>query len=165
MPDKELNFSELFESSKNTLACDTPRHASHATPEQRQAVQNTHYIENISFDTIDPVPKSYKSAGTNSASLRRFRNHFGKIKSCIDLHGYNKEPAVEELNDHIKQCRSEGIPYFLVIFGKGLSSQEGPVLKKIICSYMIASPEILAYEFAMPKDGGDGAAYVMLKKR
>ena len=162
MPDKELNFSELFESSKNTSACDTP---SHATAEQRQAVQNAHYIGDIPFDTIDPVPKSYKNAGTNSASLRRFRNHFGKIKSCLDLHGYKKEPAVEALNEHIKQCRSDEIPYFLVIFGKGLSSQGGPVLKKTICSYMIASPEILAYEFATPKDGGDGAAYVMLKKR
>ncbi len=162
MSDKELNFSELFENSKSKSACDTP---SHATVERGQAVQNAYYIENIPFDTIDPVPKSYKNTGTNSASLRRFRNHFGKIKSCMDLHGYTRTAAVEALNDHIKQCRSEGIPYFLVIFGKGLSSQGGPVLKNTICSYMIASPEILAYEFAMPKDGGDGAAYVMLKKR
>ena len=161
MSNKELNFRELFENPKNTLACDT---SSHAAVEQ-QAVQNAYYIENISFDIIDQVPKSYKSTGTNSASLRRFRNHFGKIKLCLDLHGYTRTPAIEILISHIKECQSKGIPYFLVIFGKGLSSPGGPVLKKTICSYMIASPEILAYEFAMPKDGGDGAAYVMLKKR
>ena len=162
MSDKELNFSELFESSKNTLACDKSGHS--AAAKQQQAVQNAYYIENIPFDIIDPIPRSYKSTGTNSASLRRFRNHFGKIKSCLDLHGYTRTPAIETLIDHIRQCRNKGIAYFLVIFGKGLSSPREPVLKKIICSYMIASPEILAYEFAMPKDGGDGAAYVMLKK-
>ena len=162
MPDQELNFSELFESSKNTLAGDTPIHA---TAKQRQAVQNAYYIENISFDIIDPVPRSYKSIGTNSASLRRFRNHFGKLKSCLDLHGHTRIPAINMLIDHIRQCQIGGIPYFLVIFGKGLSSPGEPVLKKTVCSYMIANPEILAYEFAMPKDGGDGAAYVMLKKR
>ena len=162
MSDKELNFSELFENSKKTLACDA---LGRAAVDQRQAVQNTYYIENISFDIIDQVPKSYKSTGTNSASLRRFRNHFGKIKSCLDLHGYTRTSAIEVLNDHIKQCQSERIPYFLVIFGKGLSSPGGSILKRTICSYMIASPEILAYEFAMPKNGGNGAAYVMLKKR
>ncbi len=162
MSDKELNFSELFESSKNTLACDKSRHSA---TKQQQAVQNAYYIENIPFDIIDPIPRSYKSTGINSASLRRFRNHFGKIKSYLDLHGYTRTLAMEMLIDHIKQCHSERVPYFLVIFGKGLSSSGEPVLKKTICSYMIASPEILAYEFAIPKDGGNGAAYVMLKKR
>ena len=162
MSDKELNFSELFESSKNTSACNT---LSHATAGQRQAVQNAYYIENIPFDIIDPVPTSYKSTGTNNASLRRFRNHFGKLKSTLDLHGYTRTVAIEMLINHIKRCQSDRMSYFLVIFGKGLSSPGKPVLKKIICSYMIASPEILAYEFAMPKDGGNGAAYVMLKKR
>ena len=162
MSDKELNFSELFESSKSTLACDKSRHPA---AKQQQAVQNTYYIENITFDIIDPAPTFYKSTGINSASLRRFRNHFGKMKSCLDLHGHTRTLAIEMLVNHIKQCQSNRIPYFLVVFGKGLSSSGKPVLKITVCSYMIASPEILAYKFAMPKDGGNGAAYVMLKKR
>ena len=162
MSDKELNFRELFESSKNTSACDKSRHFA---TKQRQAVQNAYYIENIPFDIIDPVPTSYKSTGVNGASLRRFKGHFGKIKSCLDLHGHTRIPAIEMLINHIKQCQSDRTPYFLVIFGKGLSSPGKPVLKITVCSYMIANPKILAYEFAMPKDGGNGAAYVMIKKR
>ena len=162
MSDKELNFSELFESYKSASAGDKSRHFA---AEQRQAAQNAYYIENIPFDIIDPAPTSYKSIGINSASLRRFRSHFGKMKSSLDLHGHTRTLAIEMLVNHIKQCQGNRVPYFLVIFGKGLSSPGKPVLKITVCSYMIASPEILAYKFAMPKDGGNGAAYVMLKKR
>lgn len=162
MSDKELNFSELFENSKTVQGGNTSAYASEA---HRQPVRDAHYIENMSFHIIDPIPRFYKQTGINNASLRLFKKNYKKLKSRIDLHGYTRVPAIEALIAHIKQCQSKGTLYFLVIFGKGLSSPEGPVLKKTICSYMIDCPEVLAYEFANPRDGGDGAAYVMLRKR
>ena len=162
MSDKESNFSELFENSKVEQGGNT---SAYATEAHRQPIADAHYIENISFRTIDPIPKFHKRTGINNASLRQFKKNYDKVKPCLDLHGYTREAAIKALIAHIGQCQSEDILYFLVIFGKGLSSPREPVLKKTICSCMIACQEVLAYEFAKPKDGGDGAAYVMLRKR
>ena len=163
MSDKKLNFSELFENSKTTQV----RSPSITTidKEQLHAVDD-YYIENISFNIIHPIPKSHKKAGVNSATLRRFKRNYDTIKVySIDLHGYTRLPAIKAISNYIAQCQNKGILYFLVIFGKGLSSPQPPLLKKIICSYLISCREVLAYEFAVPGDGGDGAAYVMLRRR
>ena len=162
MSDKESNFSELFENSKAEQGGNA---SVHTIEMHRQPAGNAHYIENISFHIIDPIPRFHKRIGINNASLRQFKKHCNKIKSCLDLHGYTRTVAIKAFIAYIEQCQSEGILYFLVIFGKGLSSPGEPVLKKTICSYMIACQEVLAYEFAKYKDGGDGAAYVMLRKR
>ena len=163
MSDKKSNFSELFENSKTMQDCSTSTGAiDKAHP---QSICDAYYIENISFDIINSPPESYKAPGTNTASLRQFKKNQERIKSRKDLHGYTRKAAIKALATHIAQCQSKDILYFIVIFGKGLSSPQEPVLKKTVCSYLIACPEVLAYEFAKPRDGGDGAAYVMLKKR
>ena len=158
MSDKESNFSELFENSKTEQA----RSATHEV--QRQPTRNAHYIGDIPFKVINPIPKFHKRTGVNQASLRQFKKNQNNLKACLDLHGYTQEPAIQKLANYIGQCQNEDICYFLVIFGKGLSSSGEPVLKKVVCSYMVACEEVLAYEFAKAKDGGDGAAYVMLRK-
>ena len=164
MSDKESKFSELFENSKTEQDCNISTDVELKEP--TRSIPATHYIENIDFDIIDPFPKSHKKSAVNSASLRRFKKNYSTIKKhSIDLHGYTRRPAIEELVRYIVQCQEKGILYFLVIFGKGLSSPQQPVLKQTVCSYLIQCQEVLAYEFAKPGDGGDGAAYVMLKKR
>ena len=164
MSDKKLNFSELFENSKTTQV--RPPSITTIDKEQLHAVGDDYYIENISFNIIDSIPKSHKKAGVNSASLRRFKRNYDTIKGhSLDLHGYTRLPAIKAVSRYIAQCQSKGILYFLVIFGKGLSSPQPPLLKKIICSYLISCREVLAYEFAAPSDGGDGAAYVMLRRQ
>ena len=163
MSDKESNFSELFENSKTVQGCDTSTDTDDKA--HPQPTRDAYYIENISFDIIEPIPRSHKKPGTNKASLRQFKKNQDRIKSRKDLHGYTRLPAIQALTEHIAQCQSEDILYFLVIFGKGLSSPQEPIIKKTVCSYLIACPEVLAYEFAKPRDGGDGAAYVMLRKR
>ena len=163
MSDKELNFSELFEKSK-TKPRRNPTTGT-VSKQNPQPIYDAHYIENIPFD-IDAIPKSYQKDGVNRASLRRFKKNYSIIKAhSIDLHHHTRIEAAEALTDYIAQCQNDGISYFLVIFGKGLSSSKKPVLKKIECAYLINYPEVLAYEFAKPGDGGDGAAYVMLRKQ
>ena len=158
MSDKESNFSELFENSK------TKQVQSATNDVQQPPARSAHYIGDIHFDIINPIPKSYEKAGVNRASLRQFKKNQDNLKARLDLHNNTREPAIQKLAAYIGQCQSEDIRYFLVIFGKGRGSSGEPVLKKIICSWMIACEEVLAYEFAKAKDGGDGAAYVMLRR-
>jgi len=76
----------------------------------------------------------------------------------IDLHGYTLEEtrvAITELLD------SDEYSHIRIITGKGLHSENGPILKDFIRSYL----EKNNIHFAQSKiqDGGEGAFEVFLK--
>jgi DNA-nicking Smr family endonuclease len=52
----------------------------------------------------------------------------------------------------------------LVIHGKGMNSPSGEaVLRKLTRHWLAQRPDVLAYCDALPRDGGSGAALVLLK--
>jgi len=163
MSDSELNFNELFEKSKQAVGRSAS--ALSANEDRSQPSQQVHYIADSEFRMLDLPPKFHKKAAVNHAQMRMFKRQQNNPKlNEIDLHGYRREQAVAVLSRAIAQCQSEGIVCLRVIFGKGLCSAGQPILRKTICSYMIACPEVLAYQFAKPRYGGDGAACVMLRR-
>lgn len=94
----------------------------------------------------------------------------GKIRPevKIDLHGFTQEKANLYLKDKLTEFYKKNIRCVLVITGKklGKHGSEG-VLKREVPKWLNISPirqMILMTSWAQPKDGGDGALYVLLKK-
>jgi len=94
----------------------------------------------------------------------------GKLRpeKVYDLHGYTQFRAHNYLNDEIIKCYKKNIRALLIITGKklGASGAEG-VLKREVPKWLNLSPLreiILMTSWATPRDGGEGALYVLLKR-
>ncbi|MBH87712.1 MAG: hypothetical protein CMJ12_00975 [Pelagibacterales bacterium] len=94
----------------------------------------------------------------------------GKLRpeKVYDLHGYTQFRAHNYLNDEIIKCYKKNIRKLLIITGKklGATGAEG-VLKREVPKWLNLSPLreiILMTSWATPRDGGEGALYVLLKR-
>ena len=108
---------------------------------------------------------TYRSDGIQNKVIQKLRRGQVSPGASIDLHGMNRKQALSELLDFIQECRSRRISMIHVVHGKGFQSNQGkPVLKPTVALWLQQIPEVLAYTPCLPKDGGDGALYVLLKK-
>lgn len=85
----------------------------------------------------------------------------------LDLHGLTQAQAHATLASLVHRCWTEGRRCLLVITGKGTSSGGG-ILKQNVPRWL-AEPAlarmVLAIQPARPKDGGEGALYVLVRRR
>lgn len=85
----------------------------------------------------------------------------------LDLHRMSASRALTALTTAIKQARTDGEPYMLVICGKGTHSGAlGPVLSRLVVDELVGAlaEHIVAFRTAPPRLGGEGALIVRLRK-
>ncbi len=97
----------------------------------------------------------------------RFRRGELEIDGRIDLHGMTQAQAHNALAAFVHRAWNEGRRCVLVITGKGSFGSLG-VLRQATPRWLAdpaLRPMVLAIQPARPKDGGDGALYVLIKRR
>lgn len=91
------------------------------------------------------------------------------LEGRIDLHGMTQEQAHRHLARFIETSAEVGKRCVLVITGKGAKAGgEIGVLRAAVPRWLNGSdlrPLVLAIRYAQAKDGGEGALYVLLKRR
>ena len=91
------------------------------------------------------------------------------VDARIDLHGHTREEARGALLSILEGAAAAGRRCVLVITGKGLRTDAAAgVLKQLVPRWlneMPLRPHVLAFAYALPRDGGEGALYVLLKRR
>lgn len=100
--------------------------------------------------------------------LKQLKSGELTIQAHLDLHGMVKDVARKSLNSFIRNSHAMGYRSLLIIHGRGLKSDMGPVLKEGVVKWLTTgtlSHLVLAFCSARPCDGGTGAMYVLLKKR
>ncbi len=85
----------------------------------------------------------------------------------LDLHGLNRDEALDALVPFLRSARQAGNKAVLVITGKGKHSSDGPVLNQVIGAWLRSHSHDQIAEFfpAPPEFGGDGALVVFLRPR
>ena len=118
--------------------------------------------------TVTPVHFSNENnkSGLSKRNIKEIKTGKFKVQSKLDLHGYSLKEAESFFYEFIKKCFNSKKRNILVISGKG---EHGKGKIKLSIPIWIASP-ILShlihfYSFAAPKDGGDGAYYIRLRKK
>ena len=92
----------------------------------------------------------------------------GKVpmEAMLDLHGQTAQKAKAHLTSFVHMCYSSGKRCVLVVTGKG-KGQEGVLYQSV--PEWVNLPEIrkyiVMYTQAMPKDGGKGALYLLIRRR
>ncbi|MGM8884388.1 Smr/MutS family protein [Psychrobacter sp. 1U2] len=86
----------------------------------------------------------------------------GKLRwyDAVDIHGCTIEEAREAMTQLLVQAKRNNETMVKIVHGKG---QEA-ILKTCVNGWLRQLPEVLAFCSAPPKDGGNGAVLVLLKK-
>ena len=108
-----------------------------------------------------------RCAGLDRRTDERLRRGQMAIEARIDLHGLTQTAAHDALGHFIVASHAAGRRCVLVITGKGPVSQGGGVLRSMVPRWLAEAGlrrRVLALHRAQPRDGGDGALYVLLRR-
>jgi len=115
----------------------------------------------------DPVDlRAGEHAGIDKSTRRRLAQGQLAIESRLDLHGMTAAQAERRLSTFIDSAARLDQRCVLVITGKGVEGNG--VLRRLVPQWLKApplAPRVLAISAARPADGGDGAIYVLLRRR
>lgn len=100
--------------------------------------------------------------------LQRLRNGEYSPEAHVDLHGLNTLQSYDALTDFIRHHYLHGKRCVLVVTGRGKNSPNGQgIIKDRVQGWLTRDPfkrVVLAFCTALPKHGGAGALYVLLRK-
>ncbi len=87
-----------------------------------------------------------------------------EIEMELDLHGLTVKHAKNALEQFIRDCHRTQVRSVRIIHGKGYGSEDRqPVLKQKVNYWLRQRQDVLAFCSATSRDGGTGAAYVLLR--
>ena len=117
-----------------------------------------------SGSAAENAPDDFLNNGLSRMTLRKLRRGNWPVQDSLDLHGSNGDTARKLLQEFLHEAMQRGLRCVLVIHGKGKNSREGEaVLRRLARHWLTQHRSVLAYCDALPKDGGSGAALVLLK--
>jgi DNA-nicking Smr family endonuclease len=115
---------------------------------------------------IEPVSGDAKLAFFNTDmhpnDRRRLIQGKYRIEDSLDLHGLTSAESAIAIDEFIKACRGDGLRCIQIIHGRGRMTGEA-VLKTKVNTWLPQSPYVLAYCSCLPKHGGVGALYILLR--
>ena len=107
-------------------------------------------------------------ANIDRRTADRFRRGELVIDGRIDLHGMTQAQAHGALGAFVHRAWAEGRRCVLVITGKGTYTGGHGVLRQAVPRWLADAPlrpMVLAVQSAQLRDGGEGALYVLIKRR
>ncbi|HEX9701627.1 MAG TPA: Smr/MutS family protein [Rhodospirillales bacterium] len=108
-----------------------------------------------------------EAPGLDKRTRLRLRRGQVEIQGVIDLHGHTQVEAHRALAGFLEGAQSAGKRAVLVITGKGLAPGSG-ILRAAVPRWLnepALRRMIRAFSHAQPKDGGEGALYVLLRRK
>lgn len=115
-----------------------------------------------------PALSTTATPGIDKRTAQRLGRGQLEIEARLDLHGLTQDEAHARLAGFIRRSAAAGKRCVLVITGKGFKpTGETGVLRQSVPRWL-NEPEmrraIVALRHAQPKDGGEGALYVLLRR-
>ena len=137
-------------------------------PLAQSAAADAYAIDDIFSDAeiIDDCPDilSFSRSGLQHKVLKNLRQGKNTVEQVLDLHGLTVAEARKALQAFLRECESTGVRHAIIVHGKGFRSKDKPVIKPMVNRWLRAVDQVLAFHSALPKDGGSGAVYVLLRK-
>lgn len=144
-------------------------------PRQRKKLVKRTEVEEIDLpkdfvDKLEAVKNEdslyFARSGVQFKQLKKLRQGKFICQAECDLHGLTRAQAEQTLTLFIDHCLQQQYRYIRLIHGKGYrSEQQQPVLKNYLNHALREFVDVLAFCSALPKDGGQGAVYVLLRSQ
>ncbi len=108
---------------------------------------------------------SYQGNGIQNRVMKDLRRGKIPVEDVLDLHGKTVEQAHEVCMNFLHQSQQSAFYCVLIIHGRGYRSEGGiPILKQQVDYWLQQHDAVLAYCSAIPRDGGTGAVYALLRR-
>lgn len=107
------------------------------------------------------------SHGIDRRQADRFRKGKLAIDGKIDLHGRTQQVAHDDLLAFLRRAHAAGKRNLLVVTGKGMTTSKVGILRQAVPRWLnepAFRSLVLAFDYAEPQHGGDGALYVLVKR-
>lgn len=156
-----------------------PIHKHKAEKPQKSKPQHHHKVTAITHHAPVVHPSKPKApshenpfdpefyGGLSANNYRKLTRGGFPIEARLDLHGHKQHEAMDTLTTFIKSNHSKGKRCVIVITGKGRLTGSG-VLRQKVPEWLAGGhlkQLVLAITTAKPKDGGEGALYVLLRRK
>jgi len=108
---------------------------------------------------------SYRRDEVPEKTLRQLKRGQFSIQDEVDLHHLRAADAEHLLKQFLNHARHHGRHCVRVIHGKGLRSEDAPVLKALVDRVLRHRGDVLAFASAPVNQGGTGAVLVLLARQ
>jgi DNA-nicking Smr family endonuclease len=96
--------------------------------------------------------------------VKKLRKRHWPVEDELDLHGLTRDLARRHVDAYLRKSSRRGIRCVRIIHGVGYGSAGGePVLRGMVHSWLVQTPDVVAFCVANRKDGGNGALIVLLR--
>lgn len=106
--------------------------------------------------------------GLDAKIFRKLKSGEFSVQGHLDLHGMNTDQARIAVIDFLRRSYMEGKRCVLLIPGRGRNSPLGQgVLRQELTNWLTQAPLkriVLAFTTALPRHGGSGAVYLLLRQ-
>ena len=127
------------------------------------------------FNNTEPfIRKVYTSdilaasrAGLDERTFYKLKKGQVPYEHSFDLHGFTETQAHLSLTDYLNWAYTEGLRCVIIVHGKGKGygpSEQMGIIKAQTPLWLESHVGVLAYHTTLPKHGGSGAVYVMIRK-
>ncbi len=107
--------------------------------------------------------------GLDKRTQLRLRRGKVTLEARLDLHGMTPAAAHDALLYFLDRARARGLKTVLVVTGKGLRADGRiGVLRQAVPRWLNEPPMrplVHAFDHAAPGDGGEGALYIVMRRR
>jgi DNA-nicking Smr family endonuclease len=122
----------------------------------------------LRFPDPEGEPRLAAAHGISDRVLRELGRGEPPYEETIELHGLDREGARRHLGKSLRSAALSGLRCVRVVHGAGKSSPAGAVLRDALPKWLSEPPcaeHVLALAPAQRRDGGEGATYVLLRRR
>jgi DNA-nicking Smr family endonuclease len=113
-----------------------------------------------------PTILDFARDGVQPNTLKKLRQGKLAIESELDLHGKTADQARTALLLFLEECLQFEYRCVSIVHGKGYSSPgNAPVIKPLVNRWLRDAAEVLAFHSALPRHGGSGSVYVLLRRQ
>jgi DNA-nicking Smr family endonuclease len=110
-------------------------------------------------------PLYWAGNGIQDGQMRKLKLGQIAFEGSLDLHGMSVEKARDTLWEFIAEATKLEVRCVRVTHGKA-ARMDGrkPMIKSHVNTWLRQHPQVLGFSSCLPKHGGTGAAYVLLKR-
>ncbi|EFE95977.1 DNA endonuclease SmrA [Serratia odorifera] len=135
----------------------------------RRAAQALQQENPLSSDLLEiipcDVPLEYRGEGIQQGVLEKLRHGRYAPQASLNLLKRPVESCRQELFRFIVLAQQENLRSLLVVHGRGREDEShANIVRSYLAKWLAQLEPVQAFCRALPRDGGDGACYVTLRK-
>ncbi|MEE4407863.1 MULTISPECIES: DNA endonuclease SmrA [unclassified Serratia (in: enterobacteria)] len=133
---------------------------------EAQALRQENFLSTGFLEVIPcGLPLEYKGEGIQQGVLDKLRNGRYPPQANLNLLRQPVETCRQELFRFILLAEKHNLRSLLIVHGRGREDESHPnIVRSYLAKWLAQFEQVQAFCRALPRDGGEGACYVTLRK-